>query len=42
MTDHDDKMTELLRRYPVKLNSYCKALVERSPAVAKLYLPERR
>lgn len=42
MTDHDDKMTELLGRYPVKLNSYCKALAERSPAVAKLYLPDLR
>ena len=42
MTDRDDKMTELLRRYPVKLNSYCKALAERSPAVAKLYLPDLR
>ena len=42
MTDRDDKMTELLKRYPVKLNSYCKALAERSPAVAKLYLPDLR
>lgn len=42
MTDSDGQMTELLRRYPVQLNSYCKALSGRSSAVAKLYLPDLR
>lgn len=42
MTDSKEQMTELLKRYPVKLNSYCKALAERSAAVAKLYLPDLR
>ena len=42
MTDPTGQAAEVRKRYPVKLNAYCKALAERSSAVAKLYLPDVR
>ena len=35
-------MTDVELRYPVLMNSYCKALAEKSPAIAKMYLPDPR
>lgn len=35
-------LLEVEKRYPVKLNQYCKNLAERSEAVRKMYLPDVR
>ena len=35
-------LTEVEKRYPVKLNQYCKVLTEHSEAAAKMYLPDAR
>ena len=41
-TEKEKLLAEVKRRYPVKLNEYCRRLAERSAAVSRLYLPDLR